>query len=487
MSIQDLRKKLKPVPISSLQEQDQELNRTLGKKVFSNQDQHKIEDGRNTFRIYPPHEQKDANGRINPFAEPKVLAFVPAMVGDKDDKGDYKKNEKGEILVKKGYKPVFNAKIHGLKDKSGNPLTKDLIEEFIRIATDKSKEIEDEEARKKYMLPINGQYLKGGSNNVNGIGYQATWEVYADKLIGENWKFGTLELKKAVKNRMNSIAATESANDPLGTDPFTDLDDGRPIIIIYNSNAKKAEEYYTTEIDTTTEDVVLEGGRKVKALKEFPISDERLELFAKATPLSEIYRNVFRRSDLEIQLNGLKMIDEQYSMGIFNTEEFQAIYEEIVEFYPEEETTEQTTTAIQEAEVVVESTTSTTQKPDENGLVQEPLVSTKVEEVKIKTDLPFDDDADDFSKMTREDLIEFSQINATGILIKPKSMMSDNDLRERLREWVRSLSVTKEVVEEAKVEKVEEVQKVEKVEETTVVTTERPLTAKERLEALKKK
>ena len=471
MSIQDLRNKLKPVPVSSLQEQDQELNRTLGKKVFTNQDQHKIEDGRNTFRIYPPHESKDVNGRINPFAEPKVLSFVPAMVGDKDEKGDYKKNEKGEIQVKRGFKPVFNAKVHGLKDKSGNPLTKDLIEEFIRIATDKSKEIEDEETRKKYMLPINGQYIKGGSNNVNGIGYQATWEVYADKLVGETWKFGSLELKKAVKNRMNSIAATESANDPLGTDPFTDLDDGRPVVIIYNSNAKKAEEYYITEIDTTTEEVVLEGGRRVKALKEYPISDERLEIFAKATPLCEIYRNVFKRSDLEIQLNGLKMIDEQYSMGIFNTEEFQAIYEEIVEFYPEE--TEQITTQKLE---------------DENSLEKELLVSTQttvkeVEKVQIKTDLPFDDDADDFSKMTREDLIEFSQINSTGILIKPKSMMTDDNLRERLREWVRSLSVNKEVVEE----KVEEVQKVEKVEETTVVTPEKPLTAKERLEALKKK
>lgn len=451
--IKDLRNKLKPVNSALLAEQDKKLNEQLGKKDSNySSDLHKIEDGKNVFRIYPPHDQLDQYGKPNSFAEPKVVSFVPGMVADRDGDGNPKKDGDGNFILKKGIRPVFNSKIHGKKDKFGESYSKDLIEEFIRIAHEKSKLIDIEDERKKYLAPIYGVFIsKGHQNNINGINYQSTWEAYADKLVGENWKLSRLEIKKAVKNRMNKIAATESSNDPLGTDPFTDLDTGRPLIIIYNSDAKKPEDYYQADLDNSTEEIVLEGGRKVKALKEYPISDERVMEFFKQEPLAKIFRNVFTNKDLDIQLQGLKMVDENFKMGIFETEEFQSIYEEILEIYPPSEEEESTT----------ETTTS----------------HSETKEVKtVRTDLLFDKDADDFSLMTREELIDFSKVNETKIIIKPISIMSDDDLRERLREWFRVQTTTSETVTEDKVEVVEE-----KTEEI------KPLTAKEKLELLQKK
>lgn len=449
MSIKDLRNKLKPVSVTALQDQDKELNQQLGKKENTNTDLHKIEDGRNVFRIYPPHEQLDENGKPNSFAEPKVVSFVPGMVADRDQEGNPKKDSNGKVVLKKGIRPVFNSKIHGKRDKYGNSFSKDLIEEFIRIAHEKAKDLSDDE-RKKYLAPVYGVFVsKGHQNNINGINYQSTWEIYADKLSGDSWKFARLEIKKSIKNRMNKIAATESANDPLGTDPFTDLDTGRPLVVIYNSQATKAEDYYSAELDNTTEEVVLEGGRKVRALKEFPITDDRLTHFANETPLSKIFRNVFTNKDLEIQLQGLKMVDEQYKMGIFETEEFQNVYEEILETYPPQDDSEEEQT-----------TTSTT--------------NTSKEVKDVKTDLPFDEDEDDFSKMSRDELIEFSKVNDTKIMIKPISIMSDNDLRERIREWYR-LQMTSSTQQDTQTEE----QKTENVD--------RPLTAKEKLALLQAK
>lgn len=468
MSVQDLRKKLKPVPVSSMEEQDKELNEMMGRKDRDN-DHHSVDDGVNLFRIYPPHEPLDPiTGKPNPFAEPKVVVFLPAMVIERDKDGKEIKGADGKPKMKLGVKPVYNAKVHGKRDKSGNPVSKDLVEEFIRLTLEKNSTIEDKDAREKANIPIYGVYSTDPSKRVNGINYNQTWECYADKIKNGESKFAMLELKKAVKTRLNKISAIETADDPLGTDPFTDLDEGRAIKIVYNSDAKKAEDYYTTELDGTTETVTLEGGRKANVLKTYPITDEQLEVFAKAESLSKMYRNQFKRRDFDLQLQGLKLVDEKFNIGVFNSEAFQTIAEEIASHYPVEDDSKEESKA-EEKEEVVQTTT------------EAPLVAEKPVPVEVRTDLPFDKDEDMFSSMTREELKEFSKDNQTGIIIKPASVMSDENLRDALRDWYRSATVTTEEVVEKQTTTVQETTT---SEETLPVVT---LTAKERMELLQKK
>ena len=476
MSIQDLRKKLKPVPVASLEEQDRQLDQTMGRNSGGDTKQLKIDVGRNVFRFFPPHEPLDVNGKPNPFAEPKVIVYLPAYVAERDEQGK-EIVEGGKTKMKLSVKPVFNAKVHGKKDKLGNSLTKDLVEEFIRLANEKAKTLATEDEKKKFLLPIYGNYSKDKTKNINGITYRQSWEIWALKMNGQQGVFGKLEIGKAVKNALNKIAAVESANEPLGTDPFTDLESGRAVVIVYNNQADKPEDYYTTMIDNSTEDVELEGGRKARMLKVYPITDEQLLEFSNETSLEKMFRNVFKRRDLDLQLTGLKMLDDKNKMGIFETDEFQAIAEELSLQYPPDATDESTT-----EEPSTDNDVMTSQTPANN--------TTASTTVQTTTDLPFENEAhepDEFDVMTRDELKEFNKDNGCGVIIKPASIMSDNDIRERLRSWTKSQSVvvdTTTMPESFTKHLGENTASEEVVTETTTV---RPLTPKERLEALKSK
>lgn len=473
-----LRKRLKPVSVASMEAQDKELDTTLGRKN-SNSDQHKIEEGRNLFKFYPPHDTNDPlTGKPNPFAEPKVVVFLPAMVVDRDKDGkEIKDGDK--VRMKEGVKPVFNAKVHGKKDRYGNSLTKDLVEEFIRIANERAKLIENKEDREKYLLPIYGQYSPDPKKRVNGITYRSTWETYAEKWTGDSSKFGTLEIGKAIKNRLNKISAIEAANEPLGTDPFTDLENGRAVAIIFNKQAEKPEDYYTTEIDNSTVEEVIEGGRKIKVLKTYPVSDERLIEFSKSKPLAEIYRNAFKRRDLDLQIAGLQMLNDKNKMGICETEEFLLIVEELLAEYPEEAKDVESN----DTDDSVMTTSTTTVQP----VKATTTTTTTVQEV--KTDLPFDDDQDMFSVMNRDELKEFNKDNSCGIVVKPASIYSDNQFREDLRTWFRANQAgvtdsSEEVTTTTTLDSAAQHLGTE-TDQLDTVETKKPLTAKERLEALR--
>lgn len=506
MGIEDLRKRLKPVPVSTLVSDDAELDKVLGREKNSNDDLIKIRDGMNIFRLYPPHEPIDKFGKVNPFAEPLVVTYVPAYVNEKDDRGNFIKDANGAIKKKLSRKPVFNAVIHGKRTVTGQPATKDLVEEFIKIAVKNSQtmfEAKDEEKRKKYLEPIYGVYSPDPNKRVEGIMYSTKWTIYVDLIEGGvPTRFGRIEIGKSVKNDINSISAIESNDEPMGTDPFTDLDEGRCLKILYNSKATQAADYYTVSIDSTTEMMELSSGKKVPVLRTIPITDERLEIFAKAKPLSEIYRNVFSRRDFDIQLTGLKMLDSKYELCVFDTPEFQAIAEDIVKHYPIDE-------AKEEKEVVDESKLEGTTSEHEPLDPQDSLISGKtlgsvVEKKELSSTQQRVEETDMFSSMTRDELKEYSIEAMTGILLKPTSVMSDDDLRNELRVWRLANQNQFEALLEGKPEGrlenispniVEEVERGdpksvsqslgEKTSETPITTP--VLSAKDRLEALKKK
>lgn len=483
MAISDLRNKLKATPVAALEQADQDLDKALGREDRGNSEYHKMKVGRNVFRIYPPHESVDpVTGLACSFAEPKVTTFLPAMVMDRDSEGKEQKDEAGKTRMKMGSKPVFNATIHGKKNAAGQPVSKDAVEEFIRLAGVKAgvEYPDSEEKRKEYLKYIYGIFSPIPANRINGITYRAAWVSYADRIVsGAPEKFALLEVGKAVKNRWNQIAALEAGDEPLGTDPFTDIDEGRATVIIYDDKAKKADDYYTTEIDNATEEEVLEGGRKVKVQKTYPLTDDQIENLYKQPSLAKMYRNVFTRRDLDLQLWGLKEVDKKGKYGIFDTEEFQNIAETIASFYPVEEQS-----ATEEEKGEQTSTSS-----------EEVFETAPVHETKKFEDMNLDKAKDDYDLMNRDELKEFCKDNNTGIVIKSQALMSDNDLRNRIREWEASLNTKAPVVEEKEpaTETVTETTTAEPegidatgtgIIEEAAVTEGPKLTAKERLELI---
>lgn len=489
MAISDLRNKLKATPVASMESADQALDKQLGREQRGNSEYHKFENGKNVFRLYPAHEAVDpATGLACSFAEPKVTVFLPALVMDRDAEGKEQKDPQGKILMKMGSRPVFNSTIHGKKDAKGNAVSKDLVDEFIRISIAKAAALypDNEDARKKYLQPIFGFYSQDPNKRVNGITYRASWVSYADKIKGDESKFALLEYGKSVKNRLNTIAAIEGGDDPLGTDPFTDVDEGRAIVILYNNKATKADDYYTTEIDSSTSSETLSDGRTVKVQKTFPLTDEQVEHFFKQEPLAKVYRNVFKRSDLDIQLFGLREIDKKGRFEIFDSVEFQTIAEVIAKHYPVESTEDK-----EETEEEEDTTTSTEETSNDD--VFEAATN---QETKKFNDMPFEskEGGDEYDAMSREELKEFAKDNNTGIIIKPASVMSDDVLRDRLRQWEASLNALpkedtsnfeKAISETAESEAA--LNETEEAKETPAAEPEKKLTPKEKLEAMRAK
>lgn len=380
------RSKFKASSLSKQKEIDQQSSRLLGKSDSSTRgDMLEIEEGINRFRIYPAHP--DGGGEV--YAEPVAKVFLPALVPEKDRDGKEITDSKGRVQMKESMKPIFNSKLHG-----GTP--KDLVEEYIGLAKKFAEDLGSE--KQLFLDKIYGKYSPNAAQRLPGCNYQQTWVMYADKLGAgdEVEKFGRLEVKKSIKDKMNKKAAIESANDPLGVDPFSDAETGLPVIITYNKPQpgvrNNPNDVYDVEIDKTID-------RRTKMLIEYPLSDEQLESFLSFTPLHKIFRNSFKRKDFEFQVEGLRMFDEKYTIGIFDTPEFQEVLEEIEQHFP------------------VGDDVDEVEEPGED------LTEEENEEEAAEADM--------FELMNRVEMQAFIRSEKLGIVIKPS--MSDDKIREQIR------------------------------------------------------
>jgi len=366
-------------------------------------------DGTYTVRIYPFHP----DGGGDTFCEVKGVHWLKVMSPKRDKDGKIQKDDKGNEIKELRPKPVFNSKIHG-----GTP--KDIVEEYIAFAEKVAKENfpTSLDKQKDFLAPIKG----GFGTKFDGLLVRQTWVMYAD-LIGDDGKktFGRLEVGRAVKQRLNAIAASESPNDPLGTDPFTDIVDGRAVKITYDGNAKKSQDYYTTEIDSTFDKVT-------KMIKLYPLSDEDLEKFLTYPSLASQFKNVYSKKDFNLAIEGLKNFDDEFKLGIFGYEAFLDIAEEIEAYYPDVENP--TDGEGQEEEEVEEMKPVAKQPTKAKPIAKKPVVEEEeeIEEEEIA------EEGDEFSEMSRNDLKIYIRDNKTGIVVTPK--MSDEDVRNKLREWV---------------------------------------------------
>lgn len=394
------RSKFKATSIAKAVEQDQEIAASLGKSRSGFTGYIKLEDGVNIIRIYPPHAEEDGGGEV--FAEPKVTVFLPMMVPERDSQGQ-EIIENGRPKLKEGVKSVFNSRIHGNTEK-------DLVEQYVSIGLKKlEREMEGQSDPKKVAeITEKINRLKGNyALKIQGLNYQSKWALYADRIVGKTATFGTLEIGAAIKERLNSLAAsTDSENNPLATDPFTDIEEGRAVVITYNKSATKPQDYYKTELDAVMEDAVI-AGKTYKMPRLFPLTDEQLEVFDKAEPLKKRFVNVFSRKDFNLQMEGLEYFDQKHKIGLFQDDEFIAVCEEIDGYYPDD----------------------TTNEEDGSGVIE-----TQATHAPVVADEP---EHDMFDLMDRKELGDWHRANKSGVIVKPT--IKDDQLRDMAREHLAAM------------------------------------------------
>ena len=361
MAVNSLRSQFKATTIKSLRRTIDKDDAMVG--VQSN-DYLNLEDGKTLkIRIFPSHP-----GHEQFYISRKCywLSFV---------------NSEGE--TKRG--TVLDSIAHG-----GTKM--DIIQEYIKFA------------KKRYQNDAEKmEALLGTSMNSNSLTPQYSWMCYADVVHdGEELRAKLWEFKKMVRDALNKLAFNEDEDEPIEVDPFTDPDEGLPVMVKYlkNPNKKKGENYY--EVNFAKKPVAR------------PLSDSELEYFANLKPLSEILSYTIK--DFDRALEGLQVFDEENNFELFSDDDWLEIVEKVKSQYDVDSEEEE-------------------EKPKKKTVVkQKPVVEEEEEETEEKTDEEdVDEDSDDeYADMDRKELKEV--IKENGLDITVKKSMSDDDIREAIRE-----------------------------------------------------
>lgn len=384
------RNKFQATSLAKNKEADEAVEAVVGRSGFERADVHKLESGKNTFRIYPPHP--DGGGET--FAEPVVRVFLPVMVEEKDDKGNVVMEGKNPKM-KEIQKPIFNSRYHG-------STPKDLVEQYVALGEAHAETIKDTKLKEAFLNRLKGKFSRTASERLPGLTYKTTYVMYADSIKGGAVaKFARLEVGTAIKDGLNkAAAATEDAGDPIAVDPFTDPDTGRAVIITYNNQATKPADYYDVQLDSTS----VKGPGNQLILKTYPLTDEQLEKYLKYPSLHSLYHNSFKRKDFEWQLKGLELFDKKYNIGIYDTDDFASIVEEISGYYP----FDNQEPSAEEVEATI-------------AQQQESVIEEKVDEI-----------TDDLTLMNRVELRNVNIKEKLGLKLAPT--MSDEEVRNLIRE-----------------------------------------------------
>ncbi len=353
-----------------------------------------IEDGINKFRLMPKHPSEEA------FTHIQCRHWL-----SRDDDGEEKRMT------------VPNSKIHGNTEK-------DIIEEYIAFIRRTLSATDAEDAAKIKLLTA----------YPGGINMQTSWIAYAYKIEKDKKSFGILELKRSVRDALNNAAIIEDESEAIEVDPFTDPDSGLPILITYNSKAKKSTDYYKLQVSKTP----------------IPLTDDELEAFSKVDPLSTLKEVNYTINDFEHALEGLQFFDDNNDINLFESDEFQAIIEEVKAQYDESERKvdgEDKTTkapAIGKKKTVIKAPIKTAIKSSKMEEVPEEFVEEPVEE--MVDDTP---ETDAYDEMDRNGLKSYIVKSGYRDAIKVYQNDTDDDIRTKIRNLeVESPFVGEEAAEE---------------------------------------
>ena len=297
-------------------------------KTFSNGNSrasfHNVDEGRNVFRILPVHP----DSTIKATYLPKRVTMLKCEVEQ------YENGEPtGKTEVKN--KNVFIATQHSSLPKDPVELYIDYVRKYADDAFD------DKTERQKYLYPITGWSDKKGWHW--GIAPRTTFVTYAIK----NGQLGRLELYESWIKEMDKLAiAGEEAGDVINVDPFSDPDEGFPLIITkqkaVDKNGKETGKWeYVIEKDIPS---MTKRESWPDFFKRTRVTDEQLEEFIKQEPLSALYGNdVYTRRDWDLAMDGLKRFDEENKYQIFENEDFLQEIMELEKLVPEaKESTKET-------------------------------------------------------------------------------------------------------------------------------------------------
>ena len=277
----DLRKKYKTkaVKISELKNKIDKEDSMSGSSSREEYLDIEVNGKTNKFRFFPPHDGPD-------FYIMRKRYWMESL----DDQGDAKKRVINDSILHGGTKY-------------------DIIQEYVKYCTEN---IEDKD---KISLLTHWK---------NGIKAQIDYVAYALKISGESRDFGLLSIKKKIRDEINKLIFVEDEDDdPIEVDPFTDVDDGLPLLIVGEKKKAKGSKKEETVYTVTT-------GKKA-----IPLTDEELEHFEKVTPLSKLYRDSYTIKDFEKAIECLKYFDSENEFDIFEEDDWLEICEKVKSQYDE--------------------------------------------------------------------------------------------------------------------------------------------------------
>ena len=389
----DLRSQLKATPIKKLKKRVDEDNEMVG---VSSNEYLNLEDGKTLkIRIFPAHPG------VEDFYIPKKCYWLTVTGRD----GDPRRTT------------VLDSKVHG-----GTKW--DLVDEYVKYAKKKWAKDADK--------------LEALTGQKDSLSPSYTWLCYAaavnpdEELRAKLWEF-----KKMVRDALNKLAFSEDEDEAIEVDPFTDPDEGLPILVKYmkNPNKKKGENYYEVSFP-----------KKVAAR---PLTDEEIEYFMTLKPLNEVLPKYGMR-DFEKALEGLQNFDDENGIGLFDDDDWLEHVEEIKAQYdsddsdddePKKKAVKKSVKKVEPEEDEEEEETDDEEEDEKPAKKSAPAKkSSKVDdEEEDETDEEEEDDeeeekessGDKFDAMDRDALKKYVKDNDLDISIKKS--MSDDDLRNAIR------------------------------------------------------
>jgi len=253
-------------------EEDAEFNTGRGQFL-------QLTDGKNRIRFFPPHDSK-SNFYV-------LRGYYWIQNYSDDDSGDetYKRT-------------VLNAKFHY----PGAKL--DLIDEYAAAARSFIEANDTLEPAEK------AAKLEVFTNWKTGLQMSRSWIAYALKIAGDKREFGLFEMNKTLRDKINAEVMLEDDDDPIETDPFTDPNEGKVVIVFRNKAEQKADKRYGIKVGKADE-----------------LTDEELELFDRSKPLSEVF--IYSAKDWDAGLEGIKIFDDTHDIGLFEDQDWLDRIEEI--------------------------------------------------------------------------------------------------------------------------------------------------------------
>lgn len=394
MAKNSLRDQFKPTSVKSLKKVAEEDEKMLG---ISSNEYLQLEDKKTIkIRIFPAHPG------VESFYVRRKCYWLPFQRND------------GEM----GRTSVNDSVIHG-----GTKM--DLVDEYVKAA-------------KKF---INGDSDKlEAITGRDGLMPNYSWICYADKVQPDTeLKAKLWEFRKSVRDALNRLTFTEDDDEAIETDPFTDIDEGLPVMVGYNKtpNRKKGENYY---------DVAF-----AKKPAPRPLTDAELEYFSGLKPLNEIIGK-YTIADFDRALAGLQIFDEENEIGLFDDDDWLEKVEEIRAQYDAADSDDEGG-----KHKTVKKSSKKSKDEDEDDEDEKPAKKSKDEDDE-EDEKPAekskgkkqpepeedededddedsddsDDDDDELDDLDRSELKKL--IKDKGLDITVKKSMSDDDLRDAIRE-----------------------------------------------------